>query len=198
MSDSATRHLLTAPGDPDASVVALFTGTFGYRHAPIVDLAQGPEQLRDGLRAFASAADRRHDDQVVLYLAARGRLTADGDATVSPLAGTDDGPGPAVKVRQLVEWLLAETSLRTATVILNLSCPDDQAVGIRADVPGGSRRTGPTPAPAWSSPSRPGPNRPVSRARSHGRRGTGQPAAGRSPNSAWKRWSGWSTRRSRA
>lgn len=102
----------------------LFTEDFGYRHVPVLGLSPTADQLRDGLRDFCTAPDRRPDDYVVLYIAGHGEFLDDRESHKEHvLLASDADPRDlrhrAVKTAHLAEWILAGTAVRRLLLMLD-------------------------------------------------------------------------------
>ncbi|GAB3860539.1 caspase family protein [Dactylosporangium cerinum] len=110
--------------DDLTTMVALFTGEFGYTHVPLLGLDATWLQTKDALRDFATSPDRRPDDYVVLYLAGHGEVIPVGQTGVEHILLPSDATGidlrrRAVKSADLAEWLLADTEIRRLLLIVD-------------------------------------------------------------------------------
>ena len=101
-------------------IAGLLTRDFGYTHIPIGAASPTYAQLRDGLRAFCQAPERRPDDLVVVYLACHGAILDPGEFVLLP---SDIDPGDllplAVTPRALAEWLVRETKVQRLLIMLD-------------------------------------------------------------------------------
>jgi WD40 repeat protein len=134
-ADGGNRFLLTAavtryPRDPGLDrpeladdverVVGLLTGDFGYRHVPLPGDSPTQAELRDGLRNFCRAPERQPDDLVAVYLACHGEIMEPDEFVLLPSDIDPDDLLPlAVPPRDLVGWLLRDTSVRRLLLMLD-------------------------------------------------------------------------------
>ena len=104
-------------------MVDLF-GDLGYRHVPVMGLDPTAWQIQDALRDFCTAADRRPEDYIVVYLAGHGEILPVGDTGFEHiLLPADASPADlrrrAVKSGDLAEWMLADTPVRRLLLIVD-------------------------------------------------------------------------------
>ncbi|MGW2827092.1 caspase family protein [Streptomyces sp. NPDC001443] len=70
-------------------IVELFTKNLGYRHHTALGADPTVQQLREQLRAFCTAAERREDDLVVVYLSGHGEVDETSGEHVLLMSDTD-------------------------------------------------------------------------------------------------------------
>ena len=132
---SGNRFLLTAavtryPRDPGLDrpelaedverVASLLTSDFGYTHIPLPGDSPTQAQLRDGLRKFCRAPERDPDDLVAVYLACHGEILEPDDFVLLPSDIDPDDLLPlAVSSRDLIGWLLRDTSVKRLLLMLD-------------------------------------------------------------------------------
>jgi len=105
-------------------MVELFTGDLGYRHVRVMGLDPTWLQIREALRDFCTATDRRPDDYIIVYLAGHGEILSVGDTGYEHvLLPADTMPSDlrrwAVKSADLAEWMLADTPVRRLLLIVD-------------------------------------------------------------------------------
>jgi WD40 repeat protein len=98
----------------------LLTRDFGYTHVPVCVGSPTFAELRDGLRRFCRAPERRQDDLVAVYLACHGDVLDRNDFVLMPADIDPDDPVPlAITPQALVGWLLRDTKIRRLLLILD-------------------------------------------------------------------------------
>jgi hypothetical protein len=105
-------------------MVALFTEDLGYEHVPTIGLDPTWRQIKDALRTFGTAPERRRDDYLVVYLAGHGDiLPAGAGGAEHVLLPADAVPGDlrrrAVRSADLAEWILADTPVARLLLLMD-------------------------------------------------------------------------------
>ena len=106
--------------DDVARLAGLLTKDFGYTHVPVGTASPTFAELRDGLRSFCRAPERRPDDLVAVYLACHGDVLNLGDFVLMPSDVDPEDPLPLTVTPQvLADWLLRETKVRRLLLMLD-------------------------------------------------------------------------------
>ena len=176
-------------------VAGLLARDFGYTHLRLPGDSPTQAQLRDGLRSFCRAPERRPDDLVAVYLACHGEiLEPDGFVLLPSDIDPDDRLPLAVKPRDLIEWLLRDTRVQRLLLMLD-ACYSGQG-GQEAAQAACAGCTSPAPpmvpGSSWLLPPIPGsrPCRVSSPGPSNVPSGSLPPAGTPSQTFRWMRWWG--------
>jgi hypothetical protein len=109
-------------------VVELFTSGLGYQHVPLMGPDPAWLQIQDALREFCTAADRRADDYITVYLARNGETLPVGNTGFEHvLLPADTIPSDlrrrAIKSADLAEWMRADTPVRPLLLMVDAYYP---------------------------------------------------------------------------
>jgi Caspase domain len=106
--------------DDVARLAGLLTKDFGYIHVPVPDASPTFAQLRDWLRSFCRAPERRPDDLVAVYLACHGAILEPDDFVLLPSDIDPEDLLPlAVTPQELAGWLLRDTKVGRLLLMLD-------------------------------------------------------------------------------
>ena len=106
--------------DDVARLAGLLTRDFGYTHVPVCAGSPTFSGLRDGLRRFCRASERRQDDLVAVYVACHGDVLDRNDFFLMPADIDPDDPIPlAITPQALADWILRNTKVRRLLLMLD-------------------------------------------------------------------------------